>query len=214
MVALTMNKCNQIVNNLSYNISKGITIKIKNSIILFSLLLLYGCSHKEPLASYKKDSILIKYQSSKNLNQYKNASHSLVLRVYQLRSIKKFKEIYAQEKGIKQLMLGDNLDNSFITSSKYIIIPNKQGMITIDRFEETRFIAVVAGFYKYKHKNNIILISPIPRNNNYLGLTSSSYKNLKLNIKINKDSIHNEQKNNPLIKNRDTINKEIIHDYE
>lgn len=169
-----------------------IYIKIFKFFILFIAFTVCGCTNKTPLANYKQNSIRITIDANNSINSFDGASHTLVLRVFQINNIQNFRTLIETTKGIEQLIKKDKFDNTFVSNNQFIIIPGEKKEIRIDRFEDTKYLGIVAGFYKYDDIKKVSLDTVIPTEKRYLLFGDEEYIDLLINLKIYKDSIYAE----------------------
>lgn len=97
---------------------------------------------------FEAQGLVFRFQSPQQLNMYMGKPHSLYLKVFQLSDTKVFKDIAKTSAGIRELLTSTDIDPSILGSKELTIAPNKQENIVYDRFKETRFVAIVTGFYQ------------------------------------------------------------------
>lgn len=135
-----------------------------NTIALAIILILAGCSSDKtpPKVAYKPSGIVISYNSVENLNSYDQSPHSVVLAIYQLDNINAFHQLAGNKAGLQKLLGLNKFDPSVLGVDKRFVYANESGIITIDRLENTRWIGVVAGYYKLS-PTEVIKEFPIPK---------------------------------------------------
>ena len=169
------------------------------SVLVFFLA---GCSSKTLLPStYGKDAISIVYSSDKDINSYEGSAHSLVLVVYQMEKPDAFMKMSKNKKGVQELLAGSDKDQSFISYNTYIVMPEEEKEIRIDRLDKTLWVGIIAGFYKYNQIEGLSFLQQVPVDESlWHSVISKEIKclDLSLSIKIKKSSI---QKLSTKIKN-------------
>jgi type VI secretion system VasD/TssJ family lipoprotein len=176
---------------------------MRNKFLFLFLFVLFfsSCSQKtpvypEPDYSYQKNGIKIRYTSSEKLNFFNSKPHTLILAVYQLSNKSVFKEITKTNHGIQKILNIENFSESNSLKIEgaekfdyFVISPGEEKIISMDRSENTRWIAVAAGFYNLD-PDKVLKIYEIPVSKNEHGLFfkkfSSKAKNLFININLSK----------------------------
>lgn len=98
---------------------------------------------------YQPKSILISCKADSMLNFYDDASHSLMIAVYQLDNINAFNQLAKDQEGIKKLLSVDKFDKSVLGYDRYFAEPGETKQIAIDRLEGAKWIGIVAGYYDF-----------------------------------------------------------------
>ena len=104
--------------------------------------------------NFESSAITIRYEAAKNLNQYNNAAHTLILIVYQLSEAADFKNYTQTADGIKRLL------NLYETEARktiqlknledlqrFIITPGTEKTLQIDRVKDARWVGLAAGYF-------------------------------------------------------------------
>ena len=107
-----------------------------------------------PEWAFESGAITLRYTAAKNLNQYNNAAHTLVLVVYQLSEAADFKNYTQTADGIKRLL------NLYETEARktiqlknledlqrFILTPGTEKTLRIDRAKDARWVGLVAGYF-------------------------------------------------------------------
>ncbi len=126
---------------------------------------------------YEAEALVFRFQSPQQLNMYMGKPHSLYLKVFQLSDTKVFKDIAKTPAGIRELLTSENIDSSILGSEELTIAPNKQENLVYDRFKETRFIAIVTGYYQMEPEKSVRIFE-IPSVANRLDNTSFGFSSL------------------------------------
>jgi predicted component of type VI protein secretion system len=104
---------------------------------------------------FDPEAIVFKFSAPQQLNMHMGKPHSLFLKVYQLSDLKIFKGIAETPAGIRDLLSTEEIDTSIISTHELTVSPNTVDTLVIDRFKETRFIAIVAGYYQMKPEDSV-----------------------------------------------------------
>jgi len=96
---------------------------------------------------FEPQAIVFRFHAPQQLNMYVGKPHSLFLRVFQLSDMKVFDEIRKTAAGVQELLSEKDIDVSILSSHDVYVAPNETEKISLDRHKETRFVAVVAGYY-------------------------------------------------------------------
>jgi len=101
----------------------------------------------QPHWVFAAKAIEIRFKASAGLNRYKGESHSLVVAVYQLSDPNIFNSYLADKDKLTEIMDPHRFDKS-VTAYDYIFLqPGEEKIVHLDRAEQSRFVAVVAGYY-------------------------------------------------------------------
>jgi type VI secretion system VasD/TssJ family lipoprotein len=165
-----------------------IQILKSNILIILITFIFIACSSKESkieeinnYVSYKESGINFKYNAVKNLNLYDSNAHSLIFTVYQLDNINNLKLFIKEQNSIEKLINGKKFDNSVLSFDKYIILPNTQDVISLDRAKGAKWIVLLAGYYDYLKKEDIYSIYKIELNDSFFS-DDFEYKILDINL--------------------------------
>ncbi len=139
--------------------------------LLPSVILLCSCASKSvPVASeqipvsqwsYEEEAIHLDLKADSQLNLYDGNPHTLHICVYQLRDPNAFEPLTGDEDGLYELLECGSFDPSVRSSKILIMRPGQHANISLDRAEETKCVAIVAGYYSLE-KDGIIRLFDIP----------------------------------------------------
>ncbi len=108
----------------------------------------------EPVWSYSPQSIKIHYRATQDLNLYNDTPHTLILKIFQLKDISRFKALLHSRAGIIKVLqfVGQNLylgdaQQDVLYYEQEIVSPGDEKTISLDRMKGVRWVAIVAGYY-------------------------------------------------------------------
>ena len=125
---------------------------ILNKTIVFLALLLcsFYCAVKPdptPEWNFKPEAVKIHYAADSLLNAFNEKPHTLVLVVYQMRELDAFNDLAKTEEGLRKLLEFEHFDPSVVSKDKIIVHPGEEDSLIIDRYENARWVGIVAGYY-------------------------------------------------------------------
>lgn len=106
---------------------------------------------------YEPLGLVFRFQTPPQLNLYRGKPHSLYLKVFQLSDLKVFKDIASTPAGIRELLSSpkEAIDSSILSENELDIAPSNYEVLVLDRFKETRFVAIVAGYFQLNTENSV-----------------------------------------------------------
>lgn len=129
------------------------------SLVIISILLCSCGGEKkptilEPKWSYASAAIKIRYKATKDLNFYNGEAHSVILKIFQLKDSSHFKDLVQSKGGLIRALqfsgqtqfLGD-AQSDVVSYKQFIVMPGEEKVISLDRLEGTKWIAILAGYY-------------------------------------------------------------------
>jgi type VI secretion system VasD/TssJ family lipoprotein len=81
------------------------------------------------------------------LNEYEGAAHTLSVCVYQLQNPTAFQQLAATAPGISKLLECTAFDQSVVSAQRVIVQPGRNEVLTVDRNEKAKFVAIACGYY-------------------------------------------------------------------
>jgi len=111
---------------------------------------------------FEEDAIRLTVTASNQLNAFDGVPHTLVLRLFQLNGRSDFRDERKTRSGIRQLLVADSLDAlgaSVVAYNEMVIRPGGTVARVFARSAETRFLAVVAGYYDLNREQVTRLVS-------------------------------------------------------
>lgn len=132
-------------------------LKFCIAILLGAIALCGGCSAPDPpplMQSakdvawlYEPDAIVLRIAADERLNEHEGEPSSLMLCVYELSSREGVDERLASPGGFAELLACGRFDDSVVTSRRLFSDPGQAQNLSLDREENVRWIAVVAGYF-------------------------------------------------------------------
>ena len=127
---------------------------MRKSLILFVsaffMLTLFSCAKKAlppPQWAYEKDAIKIQVKADPLLNLDNGKAHTLFVCVYQLKDPNGFNQLSGDQSGLYKLLECRLFDAGVATSKRLIVNPGEQTTLMMDRAENAKYLAVIAGYY-------------------------------------------------------------------
>ncbi|MCP4745891.1 MAG: type VI secretion system lipoprotein TssJ [Desulfobacteraceae bacterium] len=133
------------------------------AICLISALVVSCASQPLPAPewTYEKDAIKVHIAAHPNLNFDDGDAHTLVACLYQLKDPNTFNQFSDDTDGIYKLLQCGLFDSSVATAKRLIISPGQDIDIALDRAQDSKYIAMAAGYYTLQ-KQRMIRLYDIP----------------------------------------------------
>ena len=134
------------------------------------------------------------YTAAANLNYYENRPHTILLVIYQLSGLNAFNQQIKTADGLSKLLQAEKFDNSVTGVDQAFIEPGEEKTLTLDRYENTQTIAVVAGYYSLQ-PGQVNRTFDIPATTDKRGIygfrsTVSWIEPISINLFLGPNSIH------------------------
>ncbi|MBF0469842.1 MAG: type VI secretion lipoprotein TssJ [Gammaproteobacteria bacterium] len=110
------------------------------------------------LWSFEEKGISIRFRADENLNAYNGQPHTLFLAIFQLDKAAKFKKIAQTRTGVEELLSDEGVDASILYSEKLSIYPGGEQVVVMDRMDQAKFIAIVAGYSDLAQSKSVRLV--------------------------------------------------------
>lgn len=162
----------------------------KNVLLLFLsfLTVIVSCGGSSTQYLYKKEAIVLTMKSDPQLNLYRNSPHSLMLCLYQFRDPNMYNQLLDEKDGLQKLLECSRFDASVTSAKTFFMSPNGEKTEKIDRVEGTKYVGLIAGYYKLV-KENVTYFVPIP-----LSFFGSNPKSLNINLYLGPQGIQQMEK--------------------
>lgn len=113
---------------------------------------------------FGEGAISLNVTASDQLNAVDGKPHTLVLRFLQLNSRRDFQSVRKTRSGIRDLLLADDIEQigaGVVALEELVVRPGESITRVMDRLAETRYLAIVAGYYALDGEASTRLI-PFP----------------------------------------------------
>ncbi|MCD4721633.1 MAG: type VI secretion system lipoprotein TssJ [Desulfobacula sp.] len=117
---------------------------------VFFILFLFSCSGKvlpPPQWTYEKDAIKLQVIADPMLNLDEGKAHTLHVCIYQLKDPNGFNQLASDQSGLYKLLDCKLFDQGVAASKRLIVHPGEETKWVLDRAENAKYLAVVAGYY-------------------------------------------------------------------
>ena len=155
---------------------------ITKLIVMTFAVLVVSCA-STPKYVYEESAVTIHLKSGPDLNLYEDLAHTLLLCVYQLKDPNAFKQLTDESEGIPRLLGCTRFDPSVTGSKRIVMQPDEEITKILDRAEGTKYIGIVAGYYRAK-KDSMVRLIEVP-----LSMLSKSPKKMKINLYLGAQEI-------------------------
>ncbi|EAB8795094.1 type VI secretion system lipoprotein TssJ [Salmonella enterica subsp. enterica] len=120
-------------------------------------------SEKEAIAQvsapYSQGAIRIIIQSDPDLNSLNGIANSCTLLIIQSEKANTLNKLLSNPVAIKKLFNGAGAQEDILKVDRYYAMPGQKSTLHIDRSDNSRFFAVIAGYYPFPQKQHMALIS-------------------------------------------------------
>lgn len=96
--------------------------------------------------AWQPNALHLSITADHDLNRYDEQPHALMVCLYQLSSVNTWSELIKSPSGMDTLLKCEGFDNSVVQSERLFIQPGKQQQLDLDRLENGRYVALVAGY--------------------------------------------------------------------
>lgn len=134
---------------------------MRNFALLCLCMFLSSCAMSPPEWKMQEDAVVLNLEADHQLNYSDGKSHALRFVIYQLDNPNAFNQLTEDEEGLKQLLQSTVFDPSVQVVEDMVVYPGSDVSYRINRAEDARYIAVVAG-YQGLMKDRIVQVYEIP----------------------------------------------------
>ena len=138
---------------------------LKTGFLLLLALFVCSCASRSVAPpsewKYEKDAIRIHLSADIQLNLYEGTPHPLVICFYQLGDPNTFNQLTGDNEGLYRLLECSRFDTSVVSSKRMIVHPGQDLTFTLDRAEQAKYVAVVAG-YSIIQKEGMVSLFEVP----------------------------------------------------
>lgn len=101
----------------------------------------------QPHWKFEANAIEIRFKASRGLNNYMGEAHSLVISIYQMSDPNAFSTYLADRDKLTEIMDPHRFDKTVTAYDQLFLQPGEERIVHLDRAENTRYVALVAGYY-------------------------------------------------------------------
>ncbi|MDD7995528.1 type VI secretion system lipoprotein TssJ [Kosakonia radicincitans] len=139
-------------------------------IIAFCAALLSGCAEEntapatkqqaidQVAAPFAQGAITLAIQTDPDLNAVHGIANSCTLLVIQAQQANTLSKLLSNPFALKNLFSAAGAQDEILKVDRYAAMPGQHTTLHIDRSENTRYLAVVAGYYPFPQKQHMALI--------------------------------------------------------
>ena len=98
--------------------------------------------------TFAAQAIELRFYAAKGLNYYEGEPHALVVAVYQLSDPNQFASYRVSREKLTEIMEPHRFDPSVTAFDQIFLQPGEERVVRLDRAENSRFVAIVAGYYQ------------------------------------------------------------------
>jgi predicted component of type VI protein secretion system len=169
------------------------------SLLLLSSSLICSCATGKKIDpadpaitwGFRDKAIEIFYRADKNLNQYDNKPHTILMCVFQLSDPNVFSELSTSVDGLNKLLQCSRFDASVAGFRRIIVQPGDVKQIVLDRAEGAKWLGIAAGYYNMNPDFVTRLFEiPIMKERKMLIFTKPVPGKLSINLVLGPDKIH------------------------
>lgn len=129
--------------------------------LLGLMLVLSSCALSPAEWKMEENAVVLNLEADNRLNYSSGKAHALRFVIYQLDNPNAFNQLAEDEEGLKQLLQSKVFDESVQVVEDIVVYPGSDVSYRIDRAEDARYIAVVAG-YQGLMKERICHVLEVP----------------------------------------------------
>lgn len=186
---------------------------VRQALVLFITgTLLFGCSGDQDskkvsaeqqavdqvTAPFAQGAITLNITAEPGLNSWNEIANSCTLLVIQAQKARSLNKILSNPAQLKSLFSGAGAEDDILKVDRYAAMPGQRTTLHIDRSENTRKVAIVAGYYPFPEKQHMAMVS-IPVTLNSTGWWTKTWtatlSPLTLDVTLGSQSITQLTKN-------------------
>lgn len=187
-------------------------MKVFSTALLLFITLLTGCSAdqannkisakeqavEQVTAPFEPGAIALNLTAEPGLNSWNEIANSCTVLVIQAQKTSSLNKILSNPAQLKSLFNGAGAEDDILKVDRYVAMPGQNTTLHIDRSENTRKVAIVAGYYPFPKKQHMALVSiPVTLTSTGWWTTkwSAHLSPLTLNVTLGSESITQLTKN-------------------
>ena len=134
--------------------------------------------------------LTIDYSATNMLNAVEGTPHALTVVIYHLTDRVALDQRSRSEEGLRRLLDGEVFDDAVVGVRRITLQPSSKGQLVIDRPENGRFVALVAGYHGLQtpaslYVTNYHLGRWMAEGNSIISKDRWMYSSLPLNLRVN-----------------------------
>ncbi len=114
---------------------------------------------------FEKQAIMLRVQSSDDLNIFQDRAHTLIIGICQLSDPNTFNSMRSTREGLQELLSKSSFDVSggIVAVEKRVIRPDRTEVIILDRAESAKYLGIAAGYFELvpERVSYILKIPPV-----------------------------------------------------
>lgn len=115
-------------------------------------------------APFAQGAIRLDIQTDPDLNAWHNIANSCTVLVIQAQQSSTLNKLLSNPFALKSLFSAAGAQDDILKVDRYAAMPGQRTTLHIDRSENTRYIAIVAGYYPFPKKQHMALVAiPVTR---------------------------------------------------
>ncbi|CNK96901.1 Uncharacterized protein conserved in bacteria [Yersinia enterocolitica] len=119
-------------------------------------------------APFAQGSITLDVQTDPDLNALDGIANSCTLLVIQAQKASTLNKLLSSPFSLKELFSAAGAQDDILKVDRYPAMPGQSTTLHIDRSENTRYVAIVAGYYPFPQKQHMMLVT-VPVTSNSTG---------------------------------------------
>lgn len=143
-------------------------------------------------APFAEAAITLNVKTDPDLNALNDIANSCTLLIIQAQKAATLNKLLSSPFALKGLFSGAGAQDEILKVDRYAAMPGQQITLHIDRSEDTRYVAVVAGYYPFPQKQHMALVA-VPVTTTSSGWLSPSWlaklTPLTLQLRLSRDGI-------------------------
>lgn len=147
---------------------------------------------------FAQGAIALNITADPGLNSWNEIANSCTLLVIQAQNASSLNKVLSNPAQLKSLFNGAGAENDILKVDRYATMPGQQITLHIDRSENTRKVAIVAGYYPFPKKQHMAMVSiPVTLTSTgwWTPKWSAQLSPLILNVRLGSQSITELTKN-------------------
>ncbi|EPL4526982.1 type VI secretion system lipoprotein TssJ [Enterobacter asburiae] len=110
-------------------------------------------------APFSQGAITLEVQTSPDLNALEGIANSCTLLVIQAQHASTLNKLLSSPARLKSLFSAAGAQDEILKVDRYAAMPGQSTTLHIDRNENTRYVAIVAGYYPFPQKQHMVLVA-------------------------------------------------------